>query len=818
MKGKITINKMLGLFAVITAMLLSVFAVAACAEDGGASVTLELDTSEVRTTFGVGEAFTADGLKVVAVIDGERYVATYAECDISVPDMSKPGEKTVTVTFMKATASYTITVVDVEITELVLDTSGVKTEFVQGEAFSAAGLIVTPILSFGESKPVKLSECEITGFDSETVGEKVITVTYRGVKATYKVNVVALSPKELAFEFNGVKTVYAVGESFDGAGLTVTVVMNDGSTRPVTEFNVQSAPFTEPGNTAVTVTATYNGQNVGGSFNVCVLPKAVSEYSANQVLAFTNTGDGGEELTLYITNIEGGGANSVPAHTYGWTVLKKSDGTAVMDEFEYTYTPANWASEFIKCVGSVNIASDGALRITVGGAEFRAGDSLWHYVVIGWDELEYITVDSTYAKTEYYVGDAFDFGGVAVILHRMSGATERVEVTAVNATFSGFDGSSAGEKTITVTYEGKSATYKVTVYAVEIASIELNHTNVKKQYLVGDEFTAAGLAVTAVMNNGTRSGVDISECAFSGYDLSEAGEYDVVVSYEGKTASYHITVTEPLGVLTEITLDYSSAQTQFTAGDTFTAAGLIVTAKFDDGSSEQVDISACTFSGYDMNVEGSYTVTVSYGGKTATYQITVGAPRLERIEVDYSGAERREYVVGMQFTSNGIVVTAHYSNGTTKTLEAEEYEVSSPDMTTVGVKTVTVSYGQKTAEYMIYAIPDVNWDTRKLDLSNQSGTGDTLELFVTDIQGGGNWGTSATTTGWYLLKRTDGTYEMYEFRFTYVPDRNPQCEFMTEGLDAEYLDNNQGGDMFVVIGSLTFRANADYWHNRVMGW
>lgn len=739
MNDRIKINKILRLIAVIAVMLLSVFAVAACNKEDGASVTLELDTSEVKTEFIVGDSFTSDGLKVIAVIDGERFVATYAEYTVSSPDMSKAGEKKVTVTFMGASASYTITV---------------------------------------------------TG----------------------------PSPQGLTFGLNGVKTVYTVGDKFDETNLTVSVLLNNGVVHKITEYSVSDTTFTVVGNAAVNVTATYDGQEVSGNVNACVLPKSESDYEKKEVLAFTNTGEGNERLTLYITDIDGGGSNAVAAHTYGWTVLAGSDGASVMDEFEYTYNPSGWASTFVKCVGSVGIADGGALQVSAGGAVFSAVDNLWHYVVIGWDELNFITIDYSGAKTEYFVGEAFSYAGIVVVLNRMSGATERVEATAANATFSGYDGSSAGEKTITVTYDGKTATYTVTVFEVALSSIELDDTGVKKQYLVGDEFTASGLIVTAVMNNGTRRNVDLSSCTFSGYDLSVAGEYSVSVSYEGKSATYDITVSEPVGILTEITLDYSGAVTEFVAGDAFSAAGLIVTAHYEDGSSATVDIDACAFSGYDMNTAGTQTVTVTYGGKTATYQITVGAARLERIEVDYSSAERREYVVGMQFTANGIVVTAHYSNGTTRLLNSDEYEVSSPDMSTVGVKTVTVSFEQKTAQYMIYAIPDVNWDTSKLDFSNQSGTGDTLELYVTELIGGGEGGGPATTSGWYLLKRTDGTYEMYEFHFTYIPQNDPQCTFMTEGLDAEYLDNNQGGDMFVVIGNLTFRAAANVWHNRIIGW
>ncbi len=61
----------------------------------------------------------------------------------------------------------------------------------------------------------------------------------------------------------------------------------------------------------------------------------------------------------------------------------------------------------------------------------------------------------------------------------------------------------------------------------------------------------------------------------------------------------------------------------FTEGDTFYFGGT-VTAHYDDSTTADVTSSA-TFSGYNMSTTGNQTVTVSYGGKTTTYSISVNA-------------------------------------------------------------------------------------------------------------------------------------------------------------------------------------------------
>lgn len=66
----------------------------------------------------------------------------------------------------------------------------------------------------------------------------------------------------------------------------------------------------------------------------------------------------------------------------------------------------------------------------------------------------------------------------------------------------------------------------------------------------------------------------------------------------------------------------SDAKTEYTVGDEFVKP--TVTATYSDDSTEDVTASA-EFTGYNMSAADTYTVTVSYSGKTTTYSITVSA-------------------------------------------------------------------------------------------------------------------------------------------------------------------------------------------------
>lgn len=75
----------------------------------------------------------------------------------------------------------------------------------------------------------------------------------------------------------------------------------------------------------------------------------------------------------------------------------------------------------------------------------------------------------------------------------------------------------------------------------------------------------------------------------------------------------------------------------------------------------------------------------------------------ELTSITLSGTQPTEFEVGDTFSYEGLIVTAHYDNGSSTVVTPTS--VSTPDMTSIGEKTVTVSYTEdevtKDAEYVI---------------------------------------------------------------------------------------------------------------------
>ena len=145
--------------------------------------------------------------------------------------------------------------------------------------------------------------------------------------------------------------------------------------------------------------------------------------------------------------------------------------------------------------------------------------------------------------------------------------------------------------------------------------------------------------------------------------------------------------------------------TTFHVGDAFSSEGIVVTATYEDATNKVVTESA-TFTGFDMATAGVQEVTVSYTEnevtKTATYDITVNAPAT-LTSITLSGNYPTEFQQGGTFSSEGIIVTANFDDNTSSDVTALA-EFSGYDLDELGQQTVTVTYGNQTAEYTITVV------------------------------------------------------------------------------------------------------------------
>lgn len=127
-------------------------------------------------------------------------------------------------------------------------------------------------------------------------------------------------------------------------------------------------------------------------------------------------------------------------------------------------------------------------------------------------------------------------------------ATPKEGYTFVKATLNGADADVVNGVIPFASYKDIVADGKITVGAVFEKIPELTGITVtaptKTTYKAGEDLDLAGMSVTAVMSDGNNKPVSVTECEVSGFDKNKTGEQTVTVSYQGKTATFTVTVEE----------------------------------------------------------------------------------------------------------------------------------------------------------------------------------------------------------------------------------------------------------------------------------
>lgn len=253
---------------------------------------IEVSHMPTKTRYFVGEPFDATGLVITAYYaDNTSTQAT--GYTLSSPDMSTYGSKTVTVTFDEKTVDFSILVVDISGIEV--KTMPTKIEYPKGDVFDTTGLSILVKYTDGTSE-TKTTGFEVSGFDSSSVGEKTITVTYKTHTATFKVTVYDLSGIRIT-SFPS-KVYYKIGESFDPTGLTVAEVRNDGSEKEITDYTVSGFDSSTAGSKTITV-----------SYNVTV--NGVSKFVGSDNFQIKVTNDGKNPFDDNSSGGSGGGSGDV---------------------------------------------------------------------------------------------------------------------------------------------------------------------------------------------------------------------------------------------------------------------------------------------------------------------------------------------------------------------------------------------------------------------------------------------------------------------------------------------------------------------------
>ena len=162
--------------------------------------------------------------------------------------------------------------------------------------------------------------------------------------------------------------------------------------------------------------------------------------------------------------------------------------------------------------------------------------------------LSSISVDSLNAKTKFAFGDTFTYQGIVVTGHNSDGST--TPINASDCEYSGYDMNQEGNQIVFVTYQGLQSFYQINVSRV-LSEMNIDTTNVKKNYGKGEKLDLTGLVVTvSYVDGGQGETLEHNSLMLYGYavfaggfDSNKPGTYTIEIIYRHLKKSFQVTVS-----------------------------------------------------------------------------------------------------------------------------------------------------------------------------------------------------------------------------------------------------------------------------------
>ena len=564
------------------------------------------------------------------------------------------------------------TVVVTDIDSIAVNNQPSKSVYYIGDSLDTSGLTIDLYSSDGSKKTVS-SGYTVSGFNSSSAGTKTVTVSYDGLTTTFNVTVktpsVTLSKNTLKLDKGTFETITA---TTNPVNQTITWVSSNTNVATVVDGKITAK---NSGTTTITATFVYNGAEYSSTcqVNVRAMTGIAIHKLPNKTVFYVGDGfrcqglelkrlydDGSYEIqtTFNYTSHDqvamfmSTGKSNVTVYYEGYSTtyeievlpisanllteeLKLNVGDTEYIEYETdpsdisNFTQIIWKSSDTSVVtvdsnGMVRAVGSGTAKITLTVTHYGVGFTSNECVVTVGKEVNSISVEKVPSKTTYYIGDSLNTSGLELLVTYDDGSSETVTS---GFTTSGFSSTAAGTKTVTVTYQGYTDTFTVTV---KTPSITLSSGS--KTMSVGDTSTITATTTPSGQTiTWTSSNTSVATVSGGTITAKASGSTTITAkfTYNGKTYSKTCSVTvEDVPVPpTPVSLSVSSKPTKTTyeIGENLNTSGLKLKLTYSDGSTETIT-SGFTTSGFSSTTAGTKTVTVKYGDLTATFTVTVNEP------------------------------------------------------------------------------------------------------------------------------------------------------------------------------------------------
>lgn len=153
----------------------------------------------------------------------------------------------------------------------------------------------------------------------------------------------------------------------------------------------------------------------------------------------------------------------------------------------------------------------------------------------------------------------------------------------------------------------------------------------KTEYSVGELASYDDLLVEAVLGNGNKKDINLSECTIEGFSTKEVTDsLPVTIKYKEFSCVYFITVTaapEEKIILEEVRLITLPEKLTYTLDDDFDITGAMLLCIYSNESTKEVELLYRHIKEYEPTEAGEYVITIiyedEYGRASTTFTVTI---------------------------------------------------------------------------------------------------------------------------------------------------------------------------------------------------
>lgn len=201
-----------------------------------------------------------------------------------------------------------------------------------------------------------------------------------------------------------------------------------------------------------------------------------------------------------------------------------------------------------------------------------------------------------------------------------------------------------------------------------------------------------------------------------------AGNYEYTNLKSIRISELTLTEKLPQGPVQGLELNTSNTKINFLLGKDFDSTGLTASLIYENGRVDEIDLSDLVIMTDQFDTVGKKNVYVAYNNFEAQYTVNVCEAESIKLYTYTLDSKRitknlqQVFALNSTFNTDNLVVKANCAipeseNYIEFILSNDDYKLSTPDMTTTGKKTITISYGSLSANYDIQVVNLINTDS-----------------------------------------------------------------------------------------------------------